>query len=267
MSWLSSATGVHIGGKHHPLIDIKRLGTSLGEGAAALTGQSWAIPAIEGASQKGLGTASPGPLGYAAEGAGTLFGPGGITDHLPNGIGGIFSGAGTDGQGTHGLIGDLAGKIPGLGSLTGGNSGLPGGNLIPLGLAASDIASAAEASRKADKFASEGWDIAKGNWDANDPLRSAGRERLLNPGQPNLGGLDAIRGAIPGGLPAGATSLTGASSALGGSAGASPPPVASPGFVQPPQGLSGQGPVQATQPDPNVKGLGLKSGFSPQVRY
>lgn len=115
------------------------------------------------------------------------------------------------------VVGGLTGGIPG--AIAGGIGGLSGGGGTA-GRVASGVMSAAQAAhqaeleRKADKYAQAGWDISKGNWDANDPLRQMGRGIMLNPGTPNMSGLDAIRGMIPGGLPMGAQTLSGASSAL-----------------------------------------------------
>jgi hypothetical protein len=192
---------------------------------------------------------------------------GGLLSRIPGAgavggaLGGLVSGGGSDGQGNFGMLGDLGGRAGGLLGM-GGSGG--GSNLLGMGLAGMQVANAAEAGRKADKFANYGFDTINQNWLANAPLRDQGREGLLNPSQPNMSGLDAIRGALPGGLPQGAQALSGASSALGGGGLAGPGQSAP--LPRPEGGLAGQGPAGATQPQPTT-GFAARPGLRPMVRY
>lgn len=102
-----------------------------------------------------------------------------------------------------------AGGLPGVSAVgSGGGSSLldKAGNFLTgnNGLNALGIAqgvNAAQLGAKSTDYATKAADTAQQNWDANAPLRTAGRAGILNPTTPDLSQLTAIRGSNPFGKP------------------------------------------------------------------
>jgi hypothetical protein len=187
VSWLSNATGIHLGNIGAPIgaalgSVIPGVGTAIGAGLGGAIGgmghgdglkSSLLQGALSGGGAAALGgLASKIPGVSSAESAitgklGSIPGVQGASDFLKS----------------HGGLGSLLGQA---GDFLGGNGGKNA-----LGLAQG--ANAALLQKKSNEYASNAMGSVQGSWDARAPLRTQGQAQMLNPGA----GIAARIAAVP----------------------------------------------------------------------
>jgi len=183
--------------------------TPLGIPGAIATGALGRLIAPGGnlgeAAKGGLTGLAAGTAGQFLKGLPSAISKGG-------GISGIWSGTGTDAKGNFGLLGDLAGRVggvTGLGSFLGGGPGGGGGGLETiaklgaLGLSVADLMNAQTLGKKSSDLATQALDTVRGNYAANEGLRTAGRAGMLNPKIMDVSALLANAGPYGASLPLG----------------------------------------------------------------
>lgn len=194
MSWLSSATGVHIS-KHGVHIEpLKALGTALTVGSLGGLGPvAGALSRIPGAATAaGALSKIPGAGkvgGYLAShlGGGAPTAPGG------NGVGDPNAPINIDPN--TGLEDMNAGGGGGIGGYL--KSALDGINPLQAGLGVAGVVNAGQLGAKANKYAGQAMDSAAGSYAERAGLRKAGVQGMLNPQVPDTSNLSRIRSANP----------------------------------------------------------------------
>lgn len=192
MSWLSNATGIHLGNIGAPI------GAALG---SVIPGVGTAIGAGLGGAIGGMGHGDglKSSLLQGAMAGGGAAALGGLASKIPGvssaeqAIGGKLGsipgvGAASDFLKSHGGVGQLLG---GAGDFLTGNGGKNA-----LGIA--EGVNAGMLQSKANDYAKSAAGSVSNSYDARAPLRAAGQAQMLNPGQGIAARIAAIpRGANP----------------------------------------------------------------------
>jgi hypothetical protein len=211
---------------------IKNVGSTIKKAAVDTgheLGRAASNPVVQGLTAAGLAATGVGAPAAAAimaaqRGGGALLKPGGnIGAGLRGGVEGAAMGAGAAKAGSlvrgvlsnglpsassvfssGGALKDAAGKL-----ISGGAGGLPasiasaaglgGGGVSPLVglLAGAQMVNATNLGAKANQFADEGWNLAKGSYMDRAGLRSKGIEGLTNPVTRDTSALSSIRNTNP----------------------------------------------------------------------
>ncbi len=175
MSWLSEATGIHLGNIGAPVgaaigSIVPGVGTAIGAGLGGALGSLGQGKSVGQSVLNGAETYGAGKL------AGAIPGLSGVLGSVASGAGGVLSNA--------------------LGGLTGNGSG---GSISPavLALAAAQAGNSASLGKQANDYSDKAWNLANDSYTSRAGLRDLGIKGLTNNAAPDLSSLSAIRAQNP----------------------------------------------------------------------